>query len=394
MSSYTNTNCTPCSTSQTVITPCDGCAMILSDTCVVRKTDAIACLGIAVDDTLHTMIDKIATKICAIDGNNFDTTCLSVTGVVNDTAANAINLLITAVCDAVVTFPTFNTSCLSGGGVGDSLADTINRLISAACATPEELTFSLNWTCLTSPATTGLEDILQNLVNNIKANQLTFGAGFTVSAQGNGCGSVVTYNGPGSPGITLTSTTGTITTGLPASNIIVSGSGTSYNVQPTFANATRVSIGSFLSTGLSTSALSDSVASYRVRWDNHIDFDGLIYLDNPILTSDISTGWPSTNGVIDLFNLTSTNVPDRFKVYHVQLEVQTLTAWPGEYPASYCTTFDAKLIVYPLSAGNKVQLVVNDCRDMLTMIEDCEAISGFPPLRGIIWLSQVQYYTV
>lgn len=392
MSTY-NTNCTPCSTTQTVITPCDGCAMILSDTCVVRKTDAIACLGIAVDDTLHTMIDKIATKICAIDGNNFDTTCLSVTGVINDTAANAINLLITAVCDAVVTFPTFNTSCLSEGGVGDSLADTINRLISAACADPAELTFSLNWTCLSSPASTGLGDVLQGLVDNIKANQLSFGTGFTVTPLSSGCGSIVTYSGPGSPGITLTSTNGTITTGSPASSIIVTGGPTSYNVQPSFANATRVILSSFLSSGLSTSALSDSVASYRVRWDNHVDFDGLIYLDNPILTSNISTGWPSTNGVIDLFSLTSANVPDRFKVYYVQLEVQTLTAWGGEYPASYCNTFDAKLILYPLSAGAKVQLVVNDCRNMLDMIQDCEAISGFPALRGIVWLSEVQYYT-
>jgi len=392
MSSYINTNCTPCTTSQTVITPCDGCAMILSDTCVVRKTDAIACLGIAVDDTLHTMIDKIATKICSIDGNNFDTTCLSVTGVVNDTAANAINLLITAVCDAVVTFPTFNTSCLSGGGVGDSLADTINRLISAACATPEELTFSLNWTCLTSPATTGLEDILQNLVNNIKANQLSFGSGFTVTPLSSGCGSIVTYAGPGSPGITLTSTNGTITTGLPASSIIVSGSGTSYNVQPSFANATRVVL-TPSTAGITNPGTSTTVGSYRVRWDNHVDFDGYLAFGSTIVNA---AAWTISTGTFDLFNLGSGTTPDRVKIFPAQFEIDVPTLPnPGDtLPEDFCTLFNAKIIVWNLAGGNKVELVVNDCKDMVVMLEGFEAAYPTVDLTAKVWLSQVQYYTV
>lgn len=389
MSTY-NTNCTPCNTTQTVVTPCDGCAMILSDTCVIRKTDAIACLGIAVDDNLHTMIDKIATKICAIDGNNFDTTCLSVTGVINDTASNAINLLITAVCDAVVTFPTFNTSCLSGGGVGDTLASTINRLISAACATPAELTFALNWTCLSSPVSTGLGDVLQGLVNNIKANQLTFGSGFTVTAQSNGCGSVVTYNGPGSPGITLTSTNGTITTALPASSIIVTGSGTSYNIQPSFANATRVVVTpNALLPGLTNPGTSTTVCSFRARWDNHVDFDGYLQFDNTILNS---ISW---TGSYDLFNLTAANVPDRVKVFPAQFEIQVpVLPNPGdELPVGFCTTFDAKFIVWNVSGGNKVQLVVNDCRDMAAMLETFEIAYPTVDLTAVVWFSQVQYYT-
>lgn len=390
MSTY-NTNCTPCSTTQTVITPCDGCAMILSDTCVVRKTDAIACLGIAVDDTLHTMIDKIAEKICAIDGNNFNTTCLGVSGVVNDTAANAINLLITAVCDAVVTFPTFNTSCLSGGGVGDSLADTINRLISAACATPAELTFALNWTCLTSPASTGLGDVLQNIVDNIKTNQLTFGSGFTVTPLSNGCGSIVTYAGPGSPGIALTSTNGTITTGLPASSIIVTGSPTSYNLQPSFANATRVTISSSTA-GITNPGTSTTVASYRVRWDNHVDYDGYLQF-GPTLVN--FTSWSSTLGTFDLFNLGSGTTPDRVKVYPAQFEIDVPTLPnPGdELPVGFCTTFDAKIIVWNLAGGNKVQLVVNDCRDMAGMLETFEIAYPTVDLTAKVWLSQVQYYT-
>lgn len=392
MSSYINTNCTPCSTTQTVITPCDGCAMILSDTCVVRKTDAIACLGIAVDDTLHTMIDKIATKICAIDGNNFNTTCLGVSGVVNDTAANAINLLITAVCDAVVTFPTFNTSCLSGGGVGDSLADTINRLISAACATPAELTFALNWTCLSSPATTGLEDILQNLVDNIKTNQLTFGSGFTVTPLSSGCGSIVTYSGPGSPGITLTSTDGTITTGLPKATIAVTGSSTSYNVQPVFANATRVVL-TPSTAGITNPGTSTTVGSYRVRWDNHIDFDGYLQF-GPTLVN--STSWASTLGSFDLFNLGSGTTPDRVKVFPAQFEIDLPTLPnPGDtLPEDFCTLFDAKIIVWNLAGGNKVQLVVNDCKNMQVMLETFEVAYPTVDLTAKVWLSQVQYYTV
>jgi hypothetical protein len=387
MSTY-NTNCTPCSTTQTVVTPCDGCAMILSDTCVVRKTDAIACLGIAVDDTLHTMIDKIAAKICAIDGNNFDTTCLSESGVINDTANNAINLLITAVCDAVVTFPTFNTSCLSGGGVGDTLASTINRLISAACATPAELTFALNWTCLSSPVSTTLTNVLQGLVNNIKANQLSFGSGFTVTPLTSGCGSIVTYAGPGSPGITLTSTNGIITTASPASSIIVTGGPTSYNIQPSFANQARVLFTGFLTTGLSTDALGTITSSYRVRWDNHVDFDGVIYVNTPIMTS---VGWP-VNNTIDLFTISGNQVPDRIKAYPAQLLIEPSSSWAGEFPANYCTMFDATIYVTP--GLNRVSIKISDCKDIVAMIEAVEAISGFPGLKGTIWLSQVQYYTV
>jgi len=371
--------------------------MILSDTCVVRKTDAIACLGIAVDDTLHTMLDKIATRICAIDGNNFDTTCLSVSGVVNDTANNAINLLITAVCDAVVTFPTFNTSCLSGGGVGDTLASTINRLISAACATPAELTFALNWTCLSSPVSTGLGDVLQGLVNNIKANQLSFGSGFTVTPLTSGCGSIVTYAGPGSPGITLTSTNGIITTASPASSIIVTGGPTSYNVQPSFANATRVSVVTNPALpGISNAfGTSTTVCSYRVRWDNHIDFDGFLQLDNTILNA-VSWAANPTPGTYILFNLAAANVPDRPKVFPAKLKISSGLLSGDTVPAGFCGTFDATITVNNAGGGYNVVLTVDDCRNMVTMLETFQALYPYPgnDLTAVVWFSQVQYYTV
>ena len=313
MSSYINTNCTPCTTSQTVITPCDGCAMILSDSCVVRKTDPITCLGIAVDDTLHTMIDKIATKICSI---------------------------------------------------------------------------TLDWDCLTAPSTNDLNAILQGLVDNVVSNKLTFSSGFTVTPITGGCGSLVSYAGSG---LTLTSTAGTITTGVPASSIILTpGSGT-YNLQPSFANQARVLLSSFLTAGIGTNAVTNVVASYRLRWDNHMDFDGQITLSQTLLNS---TSWTTSNGVFDLFNVSSTIAPDRFKVYPVQLELTLNGTQVGDIPNTYCGTLNAKLVVYPTTAGGKVQLVVNDCRNIIKMFQDMETYQPNMYLTGIVWLTTVQYYTV
>jgi hypothetical protein len=287
--------------------------MILSDTCVVRKTDPISCLGIEVDDTLHTMIDKIASKLCSI---------------------------------------------------------------------------TLDWDCLNTPSTTTLTGVLQGLIDNVISNKLTFSSGFTVTPITGGCGSLVSYAGSG---LTLTSTAGTITTGTPASSIILTpGSGT-YNLQPSFANASRVTLSTFLTSGIGTNSVTNVVASYRQRWDNHLDFDGQITMSQALLNP---TSWAITNGVFDLFSLSSTIAPDRFKVYPVQLELTTNGTQVGDLPNTYCGTLAAKLVVYPTTAGGKVQLVVNDCRNILIMLQNMASLQPDMYLTGIVWLTTVQYYTV
>jgi hypothetical protein len=294
--------------------------MILSDTCIVRKTDANACLGIDINDTLHTMIDKIAGKLCSI---------------------------------------------------------------------------SLDWTCLTapSPSTTTLNLVLQELINNVKSNKLTFSSGFTVTPTS--CGSVVSYAGSG---LTLTSTAGSITTGSPSSSIILTpGSGT-YNLQPSFANAARASVPANIVPG--PTKINTSFSSFRDRWDGHVDFDGYINFTPLLINYLTMQAWIAATGsngysiTFDLFTLPSIDVtPDRIKVFPAQFELVPVII--PSFPVGFCPYFNAQIQIQTFGGGSKFQLVIKDCKKLLDQIELFHATYNPDdyPLSAILWISQVQYYT-
>lgn len=387
--SYINSDCTPCTTTQQVIVPCTGCSVILPDSCVIRKGAAIACLGIAVDDTLEDMIDKIAEKICAVDSYIFDTTCLGVGGAINSNTGQAINLLIGKICDSVVSYPTFNASCLGGDPV-DTMSNTINYLISWACDPLLEFG-SLDWTCLTTPTDAVLGNVLQGILNNIKANKLTFGAGFVLTPTS--CGYNVEYTGAGSgSGIALTSTSSSFSTGTPTSYINVtpsSGTNSSYTVNNVFQNSTRANIGGLLA-GITNPGTSTTVGSYRARWDGHVDFDGYLNFSNTVLTS---AAWTISGGTFDLFNLPAGTIPDRVKIFPAQLVLAVPIGWPGpELPPNHCNLIHGQIVVYHLGGGAKMQFVTTDCKDIIDMLADYEAAFPLFPLTGTLWLSQVQYF--
>jgi hypothetical protein len=376
---YSNENCTPCTTEQTVITPCGGCSVILPDTCVIRKGPAISCLGIAVDDTYDTVIDKIADKICSADNYIFDTTCLSGSGAINSNIGDAVNLIIAKICDTVVSYPTFNASCLGGTSV-ETMSNTINYLITQACA-PSTLTFSgLNWTCLTSPASDDIDDVFQGLIDNIKANKVTFGAGFTVTAQS--CGSLVEYSGSGSPGIAITTSTGTTGTGLGIGQFIEvtpsSGINAAYNLTPRVVNEAAIAfpVGSNVTT---------SFATIRLRWDKYVEFDGSLTIAAALL-----------NGVDQCYNslpITLGTLPTKYRPTHGSGAKQfpgiihVTDAGSSNLPG--CTEPWACSYIGIISVANTgvVEFIITDCRyaaDMETKTFD----------SALVWLSQVQYYTV
>lgn len=396
---YTNPNCTPCTAEQTVLTPCTtGCSVILSDACVIRKGSAIACLGIEVDDTLEEMIDKIAEKVCAADNYIFDTTCLSGSGAVNSNIGDAVNLIITKICDSVVSYPTFNASCLGGDPV-ETMSNTINYLISAACADPEELTFgSLDWTCLTPAGSSDLSDVLQGLIDNIADNKLSFGTGFTVTPQP--CGSLVEFGG--SSGITLSTLNASITTGSPTAYIGVtpsSGIHSAFTLQPIYQNGTRAIItpsDTDIENGNIVYGGSISTASYVVHWNNHVSFDGVLVFKSTIMKAVAWVTNTPSEGTFDVFSLGTGSIPDRVKVFPGKLEIK-VPALPNpgdEVPEGFCTSFDIKIIVQTIGLGGKLQIVYTDCQDIVSNLELFEAAYPTVDLTADVWLSQVQYYTV
>lgn len=380
---YSNLNCTPCTTEQTVITPCAGCSVILPDTCVIRKGAAIACLGIDVDDTYDIVIDKIAEKVCAADTYIFDTTCLSGSGAINSNTGEAINLIIAKICDTVVSYPTFNAACLGGTSV-ETMSNTINYLITEVC-NPSPLTFGgLNWTCLTSPATTSIEDTFQNLINNVKTNALSFGAGFTVTPLA--CGSLVEYAGAGGAGIAITTSTGTSGVGLGIGQFIevtpTSGYNSAYNLTPRVVNEAAIPF----PTGTSVST---TTATIRLRWDKYVEFDGPLTIAAALLTP------PTIEPCYNTLPITLGTLPTKYRPTHVSGAKQFpgllhVTDNSGGDNLPGCTEPWACSYVGIVSVENTTGLVkflITDCRYAVDV--EVRTFSS-----ALLWLSQVQYYTV
>lgn len=379
--SYTNPNCVPCTAEQIVLTPCTtGCPIILSEACVIHKGAAISCLGIEVDETWDTILPKLTDAICAAESYLFDITCLGGSATAN--IGVTVNALIDYICDTVISFPTFNTSCLDGGNPTESLSDTIDRLIAAVCEDPAALTFgSLDWACLTPSASPDLDDVLQGLINNIKANGLSFGAGFSVTPLT--CGSLVEYTGAGSSGIALSVGTGTVATGLGIGSFIdvtpASGINTSYNIATRHVNEVPAVITNYAAN------VSSVNATVRLRWDKYVEFDGSLTLAEAFFD-----GLDYCYNAINIPLVTGLPVKYRpthasgAKVFPCHVHINDAGVNLPGCPDTKACSYMANIVV--MNTGT-INLQIVDCRFAV----DYETLDFD---SGIIWLSNVQYYAV
>jgi hypothetical protein len=149
----------------------------------VGATFDIQCMGGISVATQSATIQALIDHACADNLNVFDTTCLG--GQADRTIYQAMSNVITKICNSDYTYPTIDTSCMTGGDANSDLTEAVTLLVDAMCVGPIH---TLDWEDLVAPSPTTdtpIQDILEAIVDNLRCQNLTFSNEFNITTNAN-----------------------------------------------------------------------------------------------------------------------------------------------------------------------------------------------------------------